>query len=97
MNLKDIFYVATLTVVTAVFIGCSDGGSDAHFSDAEQKIQIIDCNDTNVTTIPDDFTTMVSNDTIIKNVTPTVITTYHDINGIKKVCVDTGSAYLLRK
>ena len=91
MNLKNIFYTLPIVITALVFNACGGGGSDAQFSNAENKIQIIDCNATN------GYTTMISNDTLIQSETPTVITTYHDTNGTKKVCVNIGKAYILRK
>ncbi len=96
MKLKYISVAIIVTIISIVISGCGGGGGSASFSNAEQKVIIIDCNTTGAV-IPTDFTTMLSADAIIKDKTPTTITTYHDISGNKKICVDIGSAYLLRQ
>ncbi|MEA3354288.1 MAG: hypothetical protein U9Q33_10785 [Campylobacterota bacterium] len=81
---------------TALFFSaCGGSGDDASFRDAGEKIEVIDC-DANVSTIPDGYTSMYSGELLINETTDTVITTYHDIDGIKKVCTVSGSAYLIR-
>jgi len=87
-----------ITTTTLFFSGCGGGGggSDAHFKNADTKITIIDCN-ANVATIPDDYTTMLSGDVLVNETANTTITTYHDINGTKKVCTVSGIAHLIRK
>ena len=95
MKIKNILSMIVISIIAISFTACGDG-SDASFSNSEEKIVIKDCNTTGAV-IPTDFTTMQSADTIIKKETTTTITTYHDISGNKKVCVDMGSAYLLRK
>lgn len=100
MRLNNILFISASITLLLSMNACSGGGSDAQFTNAEEKIVISDCNlsDNNISfIIPDDFTTMISEDAIIRNANATIITTYHDINGTKKICVDQGSAYLLRK
>ena len=92
-------YILSLSIITLLFSACGGGGgSDASFSNAEQKIDI---NETCITTPTSsdisNYITLESGDTIIKDADNTVISTYHDVNGTKKVCLVSGSAYILRK
>ncbi len=90
---KNLMAISAMVAITVGFNACSD---DGHFKDAQNKISIIDCNTVGVT-IPDDYTTMLSGDVLVQEASPTVVTTYHDINGTKKVCTDSGIAYLIRQ
>lgn len=91
MRTRILTYI--LTVITALFLSAC---GDAHFKNEETKIAVIDC-DTAVANIPDDYTTMNSGDVLVNEVANTVVTTYHDINGVKKVCTDSGKAHLVRQ
>ena len=91
---KNLIAVSAIVVFTLGFSACSDNG---HFNDAQSKLAIIDCNDSAVVITPDDYTTMLSGDVLIQEATNTVVTTYHDVNGTKKVCTDSGIAYLIRQ
>ena len=92
--MKKIILIAILALAAVNFTACSEG--DVHFKDATQLITIIDCNDSAVITIPDDYTAMISGDVVVKDVTPTVISTYHDVTGNKRVCTVSGTAHLIR-
>lgn len=94
MILKLIKLIAIPTIIIG-FSACGGGESDAHFRDAQEKIFVIDCN-TSGAVIPDDYITMLSGDVLVQEADNTVVTTYHDINGNKKVCTDSGIAYLIR-
>lgn len=88
--------ITMITFTALFFSACGGGEEDAHFKNSEEKISIIDCN-TSGAIIPDDFISMFSGDVLVHELPNTVITTYHDINGTKKVCTDSGKAYLIRK
>lgn len=96
--MKKIGLKAVLASVMILFSACSDNGG-AHFGDAEQLISVVGCVTTTPVTATDiaGYTTMISGDTLIEDVNNTVVTTYHDVNGTKKVCVVSGKAYLSRK
>ena len=90
-NLIAIFVIITISIG---FSACSD---DGNFSDTDSNdtVSITDCNETGLT-IPDDYTTMLSADTLVQDATNTVVTTYHNISGTKKVCIESGTAYIIR-
>ena len=91
--MKKIILIALSALAAVSFTACS---GDAHFKDATQLISIINCNDALVITIPDDYTAMQSDDVLVKDVTPTVISVYHDATGSKRVCTVSGTAHLIR-
>lgn len=93
MKIFKILKVAFVGFMAIGFIACTNDGS---FKNSENLIPVIDCNTTGVT-VPDDFTTLKSGDVIVKDVIPTVITTYHSPDDIKKICVVDGIAHLIRK
>lgn len=87
-------------IILSIIIGfsaCGGGGDDASFKNSEERIQIEDCNSTTVVTIPADYTTMQSGDVLVQEATNTTVTTYHDVNNTKKVCTQSGIAFLIRK
>jgi len=89
---KNLMAISAMVAITLGFNACSDTG---HFKDAQNKISITNCS--SGVTIPDDYVSMLSGDTLVQEATGTVVTTYHDINGTKKVCTDSGIAYLIRQ
>ena len=97
MRLKNKILLLILTFITSIsFIAC--GGSDASFSDSETKVDItIPCITTPTATDIANYITLNSGDTIVQTTTTnTVISTYHDTDGVKKVCLVSGSAYILK-
>jgi len=96
MNMKTIYKkLITTAVIGTIIIGFSACSDDGQFKNAQDKIFITDCNQTGVV-IPDGYISMLSGDTLVQEANNTVVTTYHDINGTKKVCADSGIAYLIR-
>lgn len=89
---KNLMAIVAIGTITLGFNACSD---DGQFKNAQNKILITECNQTGIT-IPDDYISMLSGDTLVQEANNTVVTTYHDINGTKKVCADSGIAYLIR-
>ncbi len=98
MKLKNILKLAFVsTFAITSFTACGGGGSDGSFSDSETKIDItIACKTTPSATEIDSYITLNSGDTIVKTTPSTTISTYHDTNDVKKVCLVSGSAYILR-
>ena len=92
-----------ITLITIGFSACSDNASftnmttsDVADSLAQQRIPI----DVNCSTSPaviDDYITLESGDIITKEEASTSITTYHDIDGVKKVCLNSGTATIVRE
>ena len=92
--------ITTTLLTTALFFSAC---SDSHFKDAETIIDIdkLCVTDANSTVIAD-YITMLSGDVLVKSEDAnksidTVVSTYHDTNGTKKVCIVSGSAYLIRQ
>jgi hypothetical protein len=88
----------SITIGLTACGGGGGGGSDASFADAETLIPI----DVNCTANPtqldiDSYITLNSGDVIVKDEENTTISTYHDIDGNKKVCRVTGSAHIIRE
>ena len=95
MKLQKLIIILSSLIAVLGLTACGNGGSDASFSDGEQKIDI----DINCTTPAqvETYINLYSGDTIVKKEDNTSISTYHDTNGTKKVCLVSGSAYILRK
>jgi hypothetical protein len=94
----------TILVITLFFSACGGGSGDT-FEDSSTKIIIIDCNNSNSEIgtndcgdedTPDYYTCLESGDTLIKEDENTIVEIVHDIDDNKKVCVQSGSAYILR-
>lgn len=93
---KAIKSTIILSIITLSMTACG-GGSDASFSNAQKKIDInISCITTPSSLDIDSYITLISADTIVKAEDNTTIKTYHDVNENKKVCLVSGSAYILR-
>jgi len=98
INLLTITKLTVISIFTTIlFTSCDGGGSDASFSNGEQKDDIsIDCVTTPNSSNIDTYIDLYSGDTIVKIDENASISIYHDINGTKKVCKETGSSYILR-
>lgn len=87
-------------LLTTGFSACSDNASFTNETTqnavqaAQQRIAV----DVNCSTpaIVDDYIALQSGDTITKEESNTSIITYHDVNGIKKVCLNYGKATIVR-
>ena len=86
---KYLTYMITLAVILG-FTAC--GGGDAAFEGTSVEVSIVTCDSGTI----DTYTQLQSGDVIIKDEDNTTINTYHDIDGNKKICVDTGSAHIVR-
>ncbi len=85
--MKKIILTSILVLAAVNFTACSEG--DVHFKDATQLIQVADCNSSS-------NTVMQSDDVLVKDVTPTVVSIYHDETGAKKICTQGGLAHIVR-
>jgi len=94
MRRKYIIQIALSFLLAISFSACG-GGSDASFENSETMIPI-DVNCTTPATIAT-YITVNSGDAIVKEEENTTISIYHDINGTKKICLESGKAYIIRK
>lgn len=88
--------LSTISIISTAFIFNACGGSDeASFKESNTIVPInITC--TTPATI-DTYIELQSNDTIVKNQENTKVEIYHDVNGLKKVCLVSGSASIVRQ
>ena len=97
---KNLLIMTLITLVTISFNACGGGGGDdAGFSNAttENRINIDVTCITPVTTVAiNSYVTMLSGDVLVQATNNTTVETYHDTNGTKKICLVSGSAYLVR-
>lgn len=91
MNFKYLtYFLVTLGALT--FTACGSG--DADFSGTSgSTVSIVDCNSSTVVT---DYTPLQSADVVVQDDNNTIVNTYHDIDGNKRICVDSGSAHIVR-
>ena len=97
--MKKILYIVSFIFVALSFTACGGGGGDSSFSgDTTTQIDInVNC----VSGTPSagdlaTYITLLSGDTIVEDTDPTTVSTYHDLSGNKKICLNTGSAHILR-
>jgi hypothetical protein len=94
--MKKVIQISLLFLTITSFIACN-GGDNSHFKNAEEKIDITNCVSSPTITDIDNYETIEGGDVIIKKEDNTTISTYHDVDNVKKICVESGSAYILRK
>lgn len=94
--MKKIYSIILLIAVSLNFTACGGGGG----GDSSFKNAIIDINISCVLApTSNDFDTYISlnsGDEIINDEPNTLVTTYHNINGEKKVCLNSGKAHIVR-
>lgn len=102
--MKKIISIILPITIAIVFTACGGGGGDSSFSNnsnntsTSNNIPInIPCLVGNIS-INDfaSYLTLNSGDQVLKNDDSTVVTIYHNISGEKKVCLNSGSAYIVR-
>ena len=101
LNKNNKIKIATLSLLTLLslsFTACGGGSDDASFANSETLIDV----DVNCTTTPNatdisNYITVNSGDVIVKKEDNTTISIYHDVNGTKKVCLESGSAYIIQQ
>lgn len=89
--------IASLTLLGGVlFTAC--GNDDASFKNSETSIPIdIACVTTPTSTDISNYITLNSGDVVVKESDAAEISIYHDSDGVKKVCLVTPSASILRQ
>ena len=92
--MKTVQYTWTALLCAGLMLaiaGC--GGSDSSFEAGDDKTAIdIECDGNDIA----DYIDLKSGDTIVKEDDNTVISTYHNDEGSKKVCLQSGSAHIVR-
>jgi hypothetical protein len=94
-NKTKIATLSLLTLLSLSFTACGGGSDDASFANSETLIDV-DVNCTTPATIST-YITVNSGDVIVKKEDNTTISIYHDVNGTKKVCLESGSAYIIQQ
>ena len=98
LNIKKILSLATFTAIIIGLTACGGGGgSGGSFTNSETLIPIdVNCTANATTTDIDTYIELKSGDVIVEDENAT-IKTYHDTSGTKRVCIDSGSAHIIRK
>ena len=79
-----------------IIIGFSAcGGSDSNFEGSEGTSIDVVCVDSPSSSDIDTYIALSSGDSIVKSTDGTTVSIYHDENGNKKVCLVSGSAYIV--
>lgn len=84
--------IATLTAIS--FTACGNDPVEGFEENSYEKIAI----DVNCTTLNkiDEYITLKSGDQVIKDEEDSNITIFHDENGVKKICLQSGKAHINR-
>lgn len=97
-TIRKYFVHTMLAFGLALFFAACGGGGDSASFDGNSTGNQIDINVTCTTPATiSSYIALVSGDVIVQTGSNTTIETYHDINGDKRVCLVSGSAYILRK
>ena len=92
---KNVLATMLTTLVTISFSACSDNGN---FSNAETKIAIdVNCTTPSTPALINSYISLYSGDVLVQGENNTTVETYFDANGTKKVCLVSGTAYIIRK
>lgn len=93
--IKRIIHLGLVTITAITLTACGGGGGSSF------KNEIIDINISCVASPSsndfDMYITLYSGDQIVNDEAGTLVTTYHNINGEKKVCLNSGKAHIVRK
>ena len=95
--MKKIILIITLTILSIGFSACGGGDSSSGGTPITPATEIIPITVTCTTPATlETYMTLQSSDTIVKESVDAVVTIYHDADGIKKVCLESGSAHVVR-
>jgi len=83
--MKKIYLLISAVIIALLFAACGDGVITE--SENSIKITLKDCND---------YTQIISGDVVVSDEQSTTLTTILDANGSKSICVQSGSAHILR-
>ncbi len=86
--MKTIYLILATITTALLFSACGSGGDT--FDTGEEKVVIVTC-DTNTTTL------IQPNDLLVKDSANTTVTVTHNSDDTKEICVETGSAHLIRE
>jgi len=95
--MKKILYIINITLLLITLSSC--GSSDTQEGDNIAKIDVINCDLSNSNHALNDcigYTCINKKDTLVSNTNDTVLQIIHFNNDDKKVCVQNGSAHILR-
>jgi len=86
--MKKIILILSSLLIALLFSACGGGDGEGHFDTGEQKITITNC---------ETYVTIQTNDLLVKDDSNTTVKIVHDSNGTKTICVEIGSAHLIRE
>ena len=95
--MKNILLATIFALVTLAFTACSEGDGAFKNADSASKLDInVDCIVNPVEADIATYITITTGDVVVTEDSNSSVSTYHDINGTKKVCRVSGSAYIIR-
>jgi len=95
--MKTILYIINFTLLLITLSSC--GSSDTQEGNNIARINVINCDLSNSADALNNcigYTCVNKNDTLVSNTNDTVLQIIHFNNDDKKVCVQNGSAHILR-
>lgn len=95
--MKNITSLLAASLATLLLSACSGGGGDASFENGESVISLVGVDCVEPANLAN-YETLLSGDTVVKDDANATVIIYHDVNGVKKIClVDNGSsAHIVR-
>lgn len=98
INIYNTLKIASLAAFSIVLFTACGGGDDASFGNSATIVPIdIDCVTTPTATDISNYITLNSGDVLVKESDLAEISIYHDSDGVKKVCLVTPSARIVRQ
>jgi len=85
---KKIILIISSIFLALLFSACGGGDGEGNFDTGQQKINITNC---------ESYTTIQTNDLLVKDDSNTTVKIVHDSNGTKTICVLSGNAHLIRE
>lgn len=82
-------------IVTILFTACGGEGSSSFTQERESITS--SCVSSPSSNDIDSYHTLNSGDSIVEEEANSTVSTYHSLDGTKKVCLDSGKAYIIRK
>jgi len=93
--MRKILLIGLSILTSIVFTACGGGGGGSSFKQAIVDITVT-CVAVPAANDFDTYVTLYPGDTVVNDQPGTNVSTYHNINGETKVCLNSGAAHVVR-